>query len=56
MEEQTANLMFIHKFWQDMCPFFQGYDLIYVILDICTIIFFFRLCFAIPRLIIGGNK
>ena len=56
MEEQQTNLLFIHKFWQQMCPFFEGYDLIYIILDIVTIIAFFKFLFAIPRLVMGGYR
>lgn len=54
--DEVKDLMFIDTFWRQMCPFFGGYEFIYILLDIITIIVMFKLMFAIPRLVLEGWK
>lgn len=54
--EETVNLNFIDEFWRTMCPFFYSYEIIYILLDLVTIITFIIIMFDLPKKLLGGSK
>lgn len=49
-----SDLAFINDFWVQTCPFFSDFSIIYLILDIVTIISFLRIIFYLPAKIMTG--
>lgn len=48
---------FIHEFWVEMLPFLQGYEFIYIFLDIVTVWVLIQAVMIIPsRLLLGGGS
>lgn len=48
-------LELVYNFWVEMCPFFQGYDFIYIFLTAATIYVFIKGVFVLPsRILFGG--
>lgn len=41
------NLMWIHEFWTTQCPFFNDVQFIYYILDLASILIFFKIVITI---------
>lgn len=47
----------LHEFWVNQCPFFNDFYAMYYVLDLLTILIFFRLLFSLADLMfIGGRK
>lgn len=48
---------FIHEFWIDMFPWFQGYEFLYVFLDIVSVLAMIEAFIVLPGyFLFGGTK
>ena len=54
---ESDFMEFIYNFWVEMCPFFQGYEFIYVFLVILSILAMIEMFIVVPfYLLFGGNN
>lgn len=45
-----------HDFWMEQLPFFSDFQIMYYVMDLITILVFFRLLFSLPELIFPNRR
>jgi len=46
----------VHNFWVEQLPFFNTYPFVYFVLDLISIIAFFRIIIIGPMYLVGGRN
>lgn len=46
----------LHDFWINQLPFFSDFQIMYYVMDLITILVFFRLLFSISELIFPNRR